>query len=148
MTVLSPSPRKVYTSKVGGPKVDDTIVKQSPSKRFGQSARELFRTKYRLELQTLPNSIDNSDSSDDDRTTTCSNASSDYVNDARDALPFNVWGTLAPGSIEDMEDNDAVDESFTRKLSGDFLQEAFSAATTASTGAGLMRIGNRLIWVD
>lgn len=127
----------------------DAIVKLSPSKRSRPrvdppTTRELFATKYRLRLEP-PNSAEE-DSQDDDQTTTCSNASTDCLDHVRDAPPFNVWRTssLAPGSIEDIEDDH---ESDAQKLSGDFLHEAFSVATK-NTGGGLQRIGNRLVWID
>eukprot|EP00746_Dinoflagellata_sp_MGD_P168098 gnl/MRDRNA2_/MRDRNA2_99257_c0_seq1.p1 gnl/MRDRNA2_/MRDRNA2_99257_c0~~gnl/MRDRNA2_/MRDRNA2_99257_c0_seq1.p1 ORF type:complete len:245 (+),score=47.98 gnl/MRDRNA2_/MRDRNA2_99257_c0_seq1:69-803(+) len=129
--------------------MDDAIVEISPSKTAAHksnslSTREMFATKYRLRLE-LPNSVDD-ESADDDRTTTCSNASTDYVDDVRDAPHFNVWGTVAPGTIQDVEDEH---ESDTMKLSGDFLHEALSAATAKSMGGGgLQRIGNRLVWMD
>lgn len=128
--------------------VDRTVEKANPSEIGHESldprddTREMFATKYRLDFQTLPNSVDVDSTVDGDRTTVCSSASTEFdVWGKRDSprSPLfkdgNVWMSSGLGSVDD---------------ANYFRHEASPVAAKKpfSTGPGLVRIGHRLVWID
>lgn len=142
---------RTNNQRAGLRNMDGTIIKPSPSKASDQrSPREMFATKYRLDLQTLPNSVDeDSTAIDDDRTTVCSSASTEY-DEGRGGLlfkPSSVWAALGPGSVEDVDE-----QTWTWKNSswdqGQGGHTPPKSIKTMGSGPGLMKLGNRLVWVD